>query len=138
MEKILNSLKKYSPMILRVGMAIVAIWFGTQELLNPGVWTGYIPESIVNITNMNANLLVNLNGAFEVIFGLALFFGIKTRITAMLLMIHMFDITYIVGYNALGIRDLGLAFGLLSVFMYGPSLISFDIFKEKTTNSVVV
>ncbi len=125
-------------MILRVGMAIVAIWFGTQELLNPGVWTGYIPESIVNITNMNANLLVNLNGAFEVIFGLALFFGIKTRITAMLLMIHMFDITYIVGYNALGIRDLGLAFGLLSVFMYGPSLISFDIFKEKTTNSVVV
>lgn len=138
MEKILDNLKKYSPTVLRIGMAIIAIWFGTQELLNPQVWTSYIPDSIVSISGLNSNLLVHFNGAFELIFGLALLIGIKTRISAALLTIHMFDITYVVGYGALGIRDFGLAFGLLAIFMHGPSLLSFDKFKNQNTPKPVV
>jgi uncharacterized membrane protein YphA (DoxX/SURF4 family) len=132
MEKILNNLKTYSPTVLRIGMAIIAIWFGAQELLHPQMWTSYIPDSVVSFSHLNANFLVHMNGAFEPIFGIALLLGIKTRISALLLTIHMFDITYVVGYGALGVRDLGLAFGLLAVFMHGPSPLSFDIFKKET------
>lgn len=139
MEKILNNLKTYSPTVLRVGMAIIAIWFGAQELLNPQMWLGYIPDSIVSISGLNANILVHMNGAFELVFGIALLLGIKTRITALLLAIHMLDITYVVGYGALGVRDLGLAFGLVAVFMYGSSPLSIDTAQEqKNISSALV
>ncbi len=133
MEKILSNLKTYSPTVLRIGMALIAIWFGAQELLYPQMWVSYIPDSVVAFSHLNANFLVHMNGAFELVFGLALLVGIKTRITAFLLSIHMLDITYVVGYGALGIRDLGLAFGLIAVFMHGPSLLSFDMFKKETS-----
>lgn len=136
MEKIINNLKTYSPTVLRIGMALIAIWFGAQELLNPQMWTGYIPDSVIAFSNLSANFLVHMNGSFELVLGIALLLGIKTRITALLLTLHMLDITYVVGYGALGIRDLGLAFGLLAVFMHGPSPLSFDVFKKSSPQQI--
>lgn len=139
MQTFLNNLKTYSPTVLRIGMALIAIWFGAQELLYPQMWVSYIPDSVVAFSHLNANFLVHMNGSFELVFGIALLLGIKTRITAFLLAIHMLDITSIVGYGALGVRDLGLAFGLIAVFMYGPSLLSVDMFKkENQTISPVI
>ena len=138
MDKFLNNLKTYSPTVLRIGMAVIAVWFGSQELLYPQMWTNYIPDSIVSISGLNANFLVHMNGAFELIFGIALLLGIKTRVTALFLTLHMFDITYVVGYGALGIRDLGLAFGLLAVFMHGSSPISFDAFKKESPAESII
>jgi len=138
MNDLQKKLTTYSPTVLRIGMSIIAIWFGTQEILNPQMWTSFVPDSIVTFSHLSANFLVHMNGAFELIFGIALLLGIKTRITAFLLTLHMFDITYVVGYSALGIRDLGLALGLLAVFMHGPSPVSFDQRKSKTEYSSTV
>ena len=56
------------------------------------------------------------------IFGLLLLFGWQTRIVALLLALHLFDIMWTVGYGEIGVRDFGLAMGTLVVFMNGPDL----------------
>jgi uncharacterized membrane protein YphA (DoxX/SURF4 family) len=131
MENFIFKMKMYSPAFLRIGMAIVVIWFGSQELMYPDMWTSFIPQSVVNMSHMNANLLVHINGSFEIVFGLALLLGIQTRLTALLLALHMLDITYIVGYNAVGVRDFGLSIALISIFMYGQSLLSINNLLKK-------
>ena len=132
MQKYAFYLKMFAPTVLRVGMVGIVIWFGSQELLHPLMWQGYIPESVVTMSHLNANILVHINGIFEVIFGLALLLGIQTRFVAFLLTIHMFDIAYVVGYSPMGMRDLGLSIALLSVFMQGPSPLSVDMFKKNS------
>lgn len=138
MEKFTSYIEKFSPTVLRIGMAIVVIWFGAQELMHPEMWISYIPDSAVSISTMSASALVHLNGAFEIVFGIAMLIGIKTRLSALLLALHMFEITYVVGYDAVGMRDLGLAFGLLSVSMFGSSPLSFDMFQKNSEEEIPV
>jgi len=39
----LDKTKKYSPVILRFGLAIVFLWFGFSQLKNPDSWTSLLP-----------------------------------------------------------------------------------------------
>ena len=39
----IDKIKKYSPVILRFGLAIVFLWFGFSQLKNPEPWTGLLP-----------------------------------------------------------------------------------------------
>ncbi len=119
-------MNKYAPTILRLGMSLVFIWFGSQQLLHNADWVAYIPNYAISFSHLSAETLTYINGAFEVIFGLALFFGFKTRIVAFLLALHMLDITYTVGYNPVGVRDFGLALATVSLFLNGPSPFGID------------
>ena len=119
-------LRTSAPAVLRIGMSLVFLWFGMQQLLHPGSWISYIPDYASSISGLGANVLVHINGAFEVVFGLALLGGSFTRATALLLALHMFDICFTVGYNEIGIRDFGLAVATLAVFMYGSDRYSLD------------
>ena len=68
---------------------------------------------------------------FEIIFGTLLLLGIFSRITALLLALHMLHITFTVGYNGIGVRDFGLAMGMIAVFLQGPDVWSLDKFFYK-------
>ena len=116
----------FAPTLLRVGMSLVFIWFGSQQLHDASAWVSYIPTSIISLSHLSALTLVYFNGAFEVVFGLSLLFGFFTRVSALLLALHMFDIMYVVGYNEIGIRDFGLAIATLAVFLYGVDKYSLD------------
>ncbi len=131
MKEILEKSKIYAPLVLRVGLALVFLWFGSQQLMNPSDWAGLIPESIVSISSISALNFVFLNGLFEVVFGVALLVGFYTRIVALLLALHLFGIAFTVGYNDVGVRDFGLAVSTLAVAMQGPGLISLDAFLNK-------
>ncbi|MEI6553117.1 MAG: DoxX family protein [bacterium] len=122
MNKKTNLLELYAPAVLRIGMAVVILWFSLQQFLHNSFWTAYIPDSIVALTHLGAPTLVMLNAIFELVFGLALVFGLYTRISALLLALHLFDIMWVVGYGDIGVRDLGLAIGTLVVFMNGPDI----------------
>ena len=116
-------METYAPSVLRYGMVAVILWFGLQQLTNAQVWTAYVPDSIVSMTHMSALTLVYFNGVFEVVFGFLLALGWQTRIVALLLALHLFDIMYTVGYGEIGVRDFGLAVATLVVFMNGPDLL---------------
>lgn len=137
LNKIINifnnpSLTKYAPVITRIGMALVFLWFGFTQVTSPDAWTPLIPEFITNITHLSALTFVYINGGMEIILGILLILGIYTRISALILALHLLAITVDVGYNAIGIRDLGLTMATFSVFLSGPDFISIDFKRQRS------
>ena len=120
-------MQKYAPTILRLGMSAVILWFGYQQISQTSAWIGYLPDWTTALP-FQATTLVYLNGLFEIVFGLLLVTGLYVRFAAILLTLHLFEITYTVGYNAVGVRDLGLSIGTLAVFLYGSDFFTLDRF----------
>ena len=119
MEKTLKKLERWAPVVLRYGMCLVILWFGTQQFLHTDYWTAYVPDSVVSMTGLSLTTFVYINATFEVLFGLLLVIGWQTRIVALLLGLHLLDIMWVVGYGEIGVRDFGLAIATLVIFMNG-------------------
>jgi len=126
MNSFFSKLQTNAPVVLRYGLAAVILWFSFQQFLHNSIWTAYIPDSAVALSGLSAGTLVFINATFELIFGVLLVFGWQTRIAALLLALHLFDIMYVVGYGEIGVRDFGLALALLVIFMNGPDRFSID------------
>jgi len=120
MQKFISFIELYSPSVLRYGMAAVILWFSLQQFINASAWTAFVPDSVVSLSHMNATTLVYFNALFELVFGVMFLFGWQTRLAALLLSLHLFDIMWAVGYSEIGVRDLGLAVATFVVFMNGP------------------
>lgn len=127
-------MKKFAPIILRIGMSLVFIWFGGQQLLHTSAWTSFIPDWIITLTHVSAVTLVHFNGGFEIVFGLCLLAGYFTYLSALFLALHMLDITFTVGYNSIGIRDFGLSIAAIAVFFYGIDAWCLDRFLSKKSD----
>lgn len=126
--------KKYSPALLRTGIAIVFLWFGFSQLKNATAWTRMMPEYIQSILPFSTNTLIHLNGAFEIVFATLLLLGLYTRLSSLLLGLHLLHIVTIVGYGAVGMRDFALALATFSIFLRGADEFCLDsMFSEKKT-----
>ena len=125
-------MKKFAPTVLRVGVSLVVIWFGIQQILHPEMWTKMLPSwtSIFGVSSIN---LININGIFEIVFGLALFFGVYTKIVSIIVTLHLLHITFVVGYGAIGVRDFGLTLSALSVFLNGEDDYSLSKFWKNSS-----
>lgn len=119
---------EYALAVPRIGLSFIFFWFGFQQLLNTEVWISYIPEFVIKYSPVNASTIIHFNGAFEVVFAFALFFGICTRLSALLLGLHLAHITATMGINSIGIRDFGIVMGVLGVFLHGPDKLCLDMF----------
>lgn len=113
----MSKISSYAPLIIRLGLASVMLWFGTSQLSNPGSWTGIVPEWATGLSGMAAGTIVFLNGVFEIVAGSMLALGIFSRIFALVLSAHLFVVTFDLGLTAIGVRDFGLSVALLSVAM---------------------
>jgi uncharacterized membrane protein YphA (DoxX/SURF4 family) len=111
-------LKKYSPIILRIGISLVLLWFGISQVTNASAWIGWLP-SFTSSWPISQTALVFLNGSFEIILGLMLILGLYTRVAAALIALHLLGITLSVGYNEIGIRDFGLFMAALAIALNG-------------------
>ena len=127
-----QKLKSYSPVVLRYSMVAVILWFSLQQFMHTDVWTAYVPDSVVNFSHISATTLVYFNATFEMVFGVLLLFGWKTRLVAFMLALHLFDIMWTVGYGEIGVRDFGLACATLCVCFNGADSLCFDYKKEGT------
>ena len=114
-----------APAILRIGIGLVVVWFGLQQVNDPAGWIVYLPSFTKSLPFSQINF-VYLNGYFELIFGMFLIVGFYTRIIALFLTLHMTGIVGAVGYNEIGVRDFGIFIGLLSIFLHGKSSWSVD------------
>ncbi|MFA6536720.1 MAG: DoxX family protein [Candidatus Paceibacterota bacterium] len=130
-----ENLEKAGPVILRFGLAIVFLWFGFSQLANPTQWTSFLP-SFISIAPISAVKFVLLNGWFEIVGAVLLILGTYTRPVALLLALHLFGITFTIGWNALGIRDFGLSIATLVIFLQGAGGFSVDNFKERTSTGL--
>ena len=127
----LKDLKKYSPLVLRIGIAVVFLWFGFSQLKNPASWTRMVPDYINLIIPLSKPSLIYLNGLFEIILATLLLLGIYPRIVSLLLGLHLFHITTIVGYGAVGARDFALTIATFAVFLQGSDEFCLNKLKKQ-------
>lgn len=125
-----ENLSSYAPVILRIGVCLVYLWFGISQLTNPAMWTSYIPDYAIRLAPLSAEQLVLANGIAEVILAALILLGYRVRIFAALLALHALHILVTVGYSAIGVRDFGIFVAVLSVFLYGPDRWSLDNRKK--------
>lgn len=104
----------YANLVLRLGLGAVILWFGLNQLLDPEVWTIWIP-AWASVFGLSPVVLVYANGAFEVVLSSLLIIGIFTRPIAFILFLHLLVVVFTVGINPIGVRDLGLAAAFLSL-----------------------
>ena len=127
--------KNYSIVIIRISLALVLLWFGIDEIVNPENWFGYIPPGITSIIPFDIESFILLNGIFEIIIGVLLLIGYYTRIVAFIAALHLLSITIAVGYNEIGIRDFGLTLMAVSLIFSGAGVFSLD--NKKLKNSKI-
>jgi uncharacterized membrane protein YphA (DoxX/SURF4 family) len=100
--------------------------------MDPIPWTGLIPAWATGISGMEAVTMVTLNGVSELIIGTLLLLGLFTRVAALLSSLHLLLITFIVGYNSVGVRDFGLSLAAISTFLYGKDAWCVDsLFRKR-------
>ncbi len=121
----LNSLIPYAPAIVRIGISLVVLWFGFQQMQNPLSWLSVLPEWTQSLP-ISQVALIYLNAWFEIVFGLLLLVGFYTRPVALLVALHLLDITFTVGYGAIGVRDFGLTLSAIAIFANGYDKLSVD------------
>lgn len=95
-------------LVLRLGLAIVFLWFGLSQLVDGINWVSWVPEWAVNLLHLPPAMIVLANGLFEVVAGALLAFNIWTRWVALILALHLVIITIEIGATAIGVRDFGL------------------------------
>jgi len=111
--------KEYSPVVLRISISLVILWFGFTNIFNPQSLIGYLPKFAQSLPIEPLSLLL-ITGIFEVIFGLLLLIGLFTRLSSFLLFLHLLIIIIGLGYNDIAVRDFGLALATLAIFLHGP------------------
>lgn len=112
-------LSTYAPIVLRLGMTAVFVWFGVSQLAHPNAWTALVPSWITDLTGTNAVTIVQLNGAVEILASLFLALGFFVRWIALGLAVHLFIITSHLGLTPVGVRDFGLSIAMLAVALFG-------------------
>jgi uncharacterized membrane protein YphA (DoxX/SURF4 family) len=105
--------------ILRLGLAVVFLYFGISQILDQSKWIYFVPDRFLSfyISEILKSKIVFLNGIFDTVIALSLISGLFIRIFSFLGFIHLFSITvFSLGFEPSGIRDLGLSFAMLSLF----------------------
>jgi uncharacterized membrane protein YphA (DoxX/SURF4 family) len=131
----MDTKKTFAPVVLRIGVCLVYLWFGISQIANQARWVSMVPEyaSLVPISIEN---IVLMNGIFEVVLAILLLIGWRVRIVALLLTIHAFHIMTVVGYTPIGVRDFGIFVAVLAVFLYGSDRWSLDSRKAQAQVSL--
>ncbi len=102
------SSNEWGLLILRLGLAVLFLWFGFSQLLDGINWVSWVPEWAVNVFHLPPAMIVLANGLFEVVAGALLALNIWTRPVAFVLALHLLVITIEIGATAIGMRDLAL------------------------------
>ena len=117
--------EKYAPLVLQMGLALLFLWFGISQLVDPTLLMGYLPQWASTLPVPPATIIL-LSSLFETIFGFLLLLGLFTRWAALLLFVHVLIIAFSLGYNDVAIRDFGIAVATFSLFLHGKDQWSMD------------
>ena len=101
---------EWGPTAGRILLGLVLAWFGYHELVQPSLWTGYVP--VLHSTSTAAILAVLAHGWVLLVLAVALVAGIAPRlaaaIAALLLLEIVISLTVTAGLSDLTLRDVGV------------------------------
>jgi uncharacterized membrane protein YphA (DoxX/SURF4 family) len=99
----------WAPTVARVLLGLVLAWFGYHELVQPSLWTGYVP--LVSASSL-AVLLVLAHGWLLLMLAVALVAGIAVRTAAAVAVVLLLEIVvslaWTSGLSDLVLRDVGV------------------------------
>ncbi len=127
-----KNLSAYAPIVLRLALTGVYVWFGTSQIVNAGAWTSIVPAWATGLSGMDATTIVHLNGVLEIIIGALLALGIFVRWAALILFLHLLVIAADLGISPIGVRDFGLALATLALALQGEDKWCLLYKQEKT------
>jgi uncharacterized membrane protein YphA (DoxX/SURF4 family) len=100
----------WGPTAGRILLGVVLAWFGYHELVQPALWTGYVP--LVHSASAGPIILVLVHGWLLLVLAVALTAGIATRaaagLAALLLAQIVIWLTITAGLSDLTLRDVGV------------------------------
>ncbi|HET8603602.1 MAG TPA: hypothetical protein VFM09_06715 [Marmoricola sp.] len=106
----MSTASDWAPTAARALLALVLGWFGYHELVQPALWTGYVP--LVPASSSLAVLLVLAHGWLLLVLAVALLAGIAVRAVAavavLLLLEIVISLTVTTGLSDLVLRDVGV------------------------------
>lgn len=112
---------EWAPTVARVLLGLVLAWFGYHELVQPGLWTGYVP--LVPPASAAATVLVLAHGWLLLVLAVAMIAGIAPRAAAAAAAVLLLEIVVSLmvtgGLSDLTLRDVGVLG--LAVCLTGPS-----------------
>ena len=110
--------RAWSPTAARLTLGLVLLWFGLHELVQPSLWTGYVP--VISQTSHFAVAMVLLHGWLLSILGVALVLGIAPQmaagISALLLLEIVLSLSITSGASDIVARDVGVLGLAVAVF----------------------
>ena len=118
--------RAFAPVVLRLALAALFLWFGFSQVMDPSGWLSWLPAWAANLTWISPAGIVLFNGWFEVILGAMLAVGLLTRWVALLLALHLFVIAFGIGYNDIGVRDFILALTTFAISLGGADWLTLD------------
>jgi uncharacterized membrane protein YphA (DoxX/SURF4 family) len=133
---LVDSRRVFAPAILRYSVAVIFLWFGSQQILHTDAWTYLIPDALTSFLHMSASTLVFSNGIVEVVLAVLLVIGVGTRVVALILAIHLLNILPMVGYSATAVRDFGLAMAAVVVFINGADRYTLEYRRARRADEV--
>lgn len=111
----------WAPTAARILLGLVLAWFGYHELVQPALWTGYVP--LVQAQSGFAVAAVLAHGWLLLMLAVALVAGIMSRVaaavTAVLLLEIVISLTVTGGLSDLTLRDVGVLG--LAIILAGPA-----------------
>ena len=76
----MNKYNQYAPVVLRIGISLLMLWFGFVNVFSPITLVGYLSPSVTNLIPFSPLTFMVINGVFEILFGALLLVGFLTRI----------------------------------------------------------
>jgi uncharacterized membrane protein YphA (DoxX/SURF4 family) len=120
--KINEKLSPWTPLILRLVIAYVFIWFGWSCVSDPASWSGLVPDW-THIFG-SAETLVLIHGVVEIICAILLIVGFKLRWVSAILFLILLDTVIILGSGPAMARDIGLLGGIATIWFWNSEQIT--------------
>ena len=113
---------KYPQLVLRIGIAIVFLWFGIDKFIHPQHWLdAWVPawvQSAVEAIHLGPQNFVILTGMFETFVGLSLATGFFMRLFSAAGALFLAVVIVINGVPLDLARDIGLIGGLVALSLW--------------------
>lgn len=117
---------EWGTFVLRVGLSILFLWFGFSQFLDQSAWISWVPQWAMNLTGLEAEMIVLLNGGFEIAFGVLLALGLYIRPAAALLGLHLAVLVFEIGLSPIGLRDFTIMMASFALALMPPDSYSLD------------
>ena len=129
--------QKFAPVFLRIGLALVFVFFSIQKLTKPGQGTAEV-QLLLNLDLADAAAINYYLGIVEFCIAISFILGFKVRIFALVssLMVIMFFLSFLAKYgisiNPDLYRDVGLIGASICLFLLGAGPLSIDMRAKST------